>query len=352
MKIINKILKKLLIWALKASQNGIHLYKDNNNQKQIIIMEVTKQANQSVLDILLKATGMMEGAIRLLRENNISITQECPAGTNIVIPCDIPTDDGIVNYYNNKGICPATGYTDNTGSYYGYFGVEGIGEELLDEVLDFTKPNPPSFKGIYFKEDNKADLLFYLNGGDNLTPDEELRFETRINYLNDPVYQAFGNENNNNVSVFAGYVLLKNVDITKWLLGIENDIFNVGLLIYAIDKFNNKSQASDKVPIQDLEPPLKPEITTFQYNLDTQDYFLVFRNVKDNYSLSLGMKYRIYSDINSFNSPIMELTEETMLITDMRVYHNIDLNGHTTIKVSIVDQAGNESELSDPKTLD
>jgi hypothetical protein len=72
-------------------------------------MEI-KQANQSILDIILQATGSLNGTMALLRANDFSITEELPSGTQIQVPEGIEITQDIVSYYTRKGIKPATGF--------------------------------------------------------------------------------------------------------------------------------------------------------------------------------------------------------------------------------------------------
>jgi|GEM_PF-2415658 len=73
-------------------------------------MKIIKQANQSVLDLLLQGTGNLNGVVQFLRANAISMADEIPVGMSFTIPEGIEITQDIVSYYSRKGIKPATGF--------------------------------------------------------------------------------------------------------------------------------------------------------------------------------------------------------------------------------------------------
>ncbi|TDX86169.1 hypothetical protein [Epilithonimonas xixisoli] len=69
--------------------------------------------NQSLLDFAIQHTGSAHNAFEIAMANNISITDQLTAGSELVIPDSIVNDVGVKNYYQSKSIQPATDITQN-----------------------------------------------------------------------------------------------------------------------------------------------------------------------------------------------------------------------------------------------
>lgn len=65
-------------------------------------------AGQSLADVALRVYGSAEGAIVLAKVNRIDITNTLRAGMELEVPEDAQGVKGIVEYYKNHRICPAT----------------------------------------------------------------------------------------------------------------------------------------------------------------------------------------------------------------------------------------------------
>jgi len=80
--------------------------------------------NQSLFDIAIQHTGIVENAYVIAKANNLSITSPLVGGSSLILPSDIKINSDIKNYYDAKKVQPATGSND---------GIEN-GEELLEGI--------------------------------------------------------------------------------------------------------------------------------------------------------------------------------------------------------------------------
>lgn len=247
-------IRKYFFSAFKKIKKILYVYKPNRtcrldniklkSNKNIVIMKVTKQADQSILDILLQASGMLNGAIDLLRENGISITQQSPDGICINVPGEIERDDAIVNYYSINNTKPATN-VDVKALYYEN-GIEGIGEELLEQIIpDTTSPNKPN---IHFGSINNglAKFLVALNGGDDIDTSHRLKYRIYSDYdaYTEPLFETGDAFNDNNVTLEGLRVKLENVDVN--IIDDENKTITERLFrISVIDVAGNESEKSE-----------------------------------------------------------------------------------------------------------
>ena len=88
--------------------------------------------NQSILDFAIQHTGSAQNAFEIAMANNMSITDQLMAGSELVIPNSIVNDVDVKNYYQSKAIQPATAITtiidDNTEPK-----LEGIGYWIIGD---------------------------------------------------------------------------------------------------------------------------------------------------------------------------------------------------------------------------
>jgi len=170
---------------------------------------ITIQQNQSILDILLQATGMLNGAIDLLRENGIDITNPCTPGTNINVPDGIEEDEAIVAYYERKGVKPAT-YVDLEGDEFYYdFGIEGIGEDLLNQIIDLVPPEQPIIIS------GNSNSLNVINLVDNVTEPQNLTFTLVLTHSNiQPFFKYYNNsQDDTRLNLFpSGLLEINDID--------------------------------------------------------------------------------------------------------------------------------------------
>lgn len=87
-------------------------------------MEITVLHNQSLFDIAIQHTGIVENAFAIAQANNFSITTFLESGSKLVIPGTLEINKEVKGYYDAKKIQPATGTTDGTEN----------GEELLEGI--------------------------------------------------------------------------------------------------------------------------------------------------------------------------------------------------------------------------
>lgn len=78
-------------------------------------MEITILHNQSLFDIAIQHTADVTNAFLIAVANGICVTDYLSPGTGLIIPTNVVIDKDILNYYNAKGIQPATAYNYVTG---------------------------------------------------------------------------------------------------------------------------------------------------------------------------------------------------------------------------------------------
>ena len=74
-------------------------------------MTITALHNQSLLDLALQHTGMIESIFELATANTLNITDDIVAGNSLMIPPEVPLNRDILAYYTAKGLQPATSLT-------------------------------------------------------------------------------------------------------------------------------------------------------------------------------------------------------------------------------------------------
>lgn len=74
-------------------------------------MIATALHNQSLFDCCLQHTGTINGIFELAMANNLSVTDDLPAGAVLQLPDPMVTDGDIKKYYAAKAILPATAFT-------------------------------------------------------------------------------------------------------------------------------------------------------------------------------------------------------------------------------------------------
>ena len=67
---------------------------------------------QSIIDIAIQELGSAEGAFALAVMNGISITDDLTPGQELALPAVV--NKSIASYYQNKGIQPASAYSEKT----------------------------------------------------------------------------------------------------------------------------------------------------------------------------------------------------------------------------------------------
>lgn len=77
-------------------------------------MDITVLHNQSLFDIAIQHTGIVENAFAIAKANDISITTFLPSGSKISISSEIEKNQDVINYYAARKIQPATGTTEGT----------------------------------------------------------------------------------------------------------------------------------------------------------------------------------------------------------------------------------------------
>ena len=67
--------------------------------------------NQSLLDFAIQHTGSAQNAFEIAMANNMSITDQLTAGSELVVAGSIVNDVDVKNYYQSKSLQPATDIT-------------------------------------------------------------------------------------------------------------------------------------------------------------------------------------------------------------------------------------------------
>ena len=75
-------------------------------------MSATVLYNQSILDIAIQHTGTVENSFDIAIANGFSVSDALSAGLFLEIPETLEKEKDIHNYYDAKGIKPATDKTD------------------------------------------------------------------------------------------------------------------------------------------------------------------------------------------------------------------------------------------------
>ena len=141
---------------------------------------VKVQNGQSILDIALQHCGDVSAAFDIAVLNDILLTDALAAGQSLAIPAVVNTD--VVNYYNSRGIVPATAYVAapepppaftpiKLGLLYNFFAAINPlivnGSEFAvpektqtDELFTYLTTFYPGYESYYAL----ADLLYWNNG--------------------------------------------------------------------------------------------------------------------------------------------------------------------------------------------
>lgn len=80
--------------------------------------------NQSLLDLAMQTTGEASNAIFIAKANDMAISDEVEAGTELIIP-ELIINDDIKRYYEANKVLPATALTQEQKDEV--IGCEGIG---------------------------------------------------------------------------------------------------------------------------------------------------------------------------------------------------------------------------------
>lgn len=94
-------------------------------------MEITVLHNQSLFDIAIQHTGVVENAFSIAKANNISITAFLASGSKLTIPTEVQINNDVKNYYDARKIQPATGTTEGTDN--GLEELEGISYWIINK---------------------------------------------------------------------------------------------------------------------------------------------------------------------------------------------------------------------------
>ncbi|MEE6129067.1 hypothetical protein V2E39_16830 [Chryseobacterium arthrosphaerae] len=76
-------------------------------------MIITALENQTILDILIQHTGMIENSFAIAQANGVSISDILTPGRDIIISDQLNIDEDVYSYFDAKGIQPATAITEN-----------------------------------------------------------------------------------------------------------------------------------------------------------------------------------------------------------------------------------------------
>jgi hypothetical protein len=68
--------------------------------------KVNIRSGQNLFDIALQERGTIEAAFSIAKANNLSLTGDIPAGTELILDGDF--DPIVYNYYNDNKIQPST----------------------------------------------------------------------------------------------------------------------------------------------------------------------------------------------------------------------------------------------------
>ena len=93
-------------------------------------MEVKVYEGQSILDFAIQHTGSVVNAFLIAKENSLAVSAYLVPGYELVIPEGVAFQREIKNYYDTKGIKPAT--VNNTETII-VKGLSGIGYWAIEE---------------------------------------------------------------------------------------------------------------------------------------------------------------------------------------------------------------------------
>lgn len=71
-------------------------------------MTVTVLHNQTLLDIAIQYTGVIENSFNIAFFNNLSLSDPLVYGMSLIIPDDLEVDSDTVNFYQDNNLQPAT----------------------------------------------------------------------------------------------------------------------------------------------------------------------------------------------------------------------------------------------------
>lgn len=74
-------------------------------------MTVTVLHNQSILDISIQYTGMVENCFAIAIYNDLSVSDLLVPGSSLEIPDDLELNENVINYFLIEQLQPATGLT-------------------------------------------------------------------------------------------------------------------------------------------------------------------------------------------------------------------------------------------------
>jgi hypothetical protein len=92
-------------------------------------MDIVILEGQSVLDIAVQCYGSAATAFDISLMNNISLTDDLTAGNLLILPESEYYNKNITEYFQDKGIYPATGITD---AFIDELNELGIGEMIIN----------------------------------------------------------------------------------------------------------------------------------------------------------------------------------------------------------------------------
>nr|BFF39080.1 hypothetical protein BACY1_08850 [Tenacibaculum mesophilum] len=88
-------------------------------------MLVTVLNNQSLFDLAMQLTGDAMNALEMAKDNGLNPSENLVPGVDLKVSEGLVKDEGILQYYKNNAIRPATGLTQS--NIDDIIGCEGIG---------------------------------------------------------------------------------------------------------------------------------------------------------------------------------------------------------------------------------
>ena len=87
-------------------------------------MKATVLDRQSIFDLAIQELGIVEAAFAFSIENDLSLTENLEVGQELVVTDK--ENKAIANYYENRGLKPATGITEEQSKFEGieFMGIE------------------------------------------------------------------------------------------------------------------------------------------------------------------------------------------------------------------------------------
>lgn len=95
-------------------------------------MKIQIRNNQSLLDIAIQCRGTAEAAFEIALANNISVTDDLSTGQILFVPDTQSYNKMIAEYYQGKGILPATAITDDFMNNLAAAAEGGIGKMIIN----------------------------------------------------------------------------------------------------------------------------------------------------------------------------------------------------------------------------